>query len=30
LWGEAEEVVEERVWRAIRERGVPEEGVAKL
>jgi hypothetical protein len=30
VWGEGEEVVAERVWRGIRERGVPEEGVAKL
>lgn len=30
VWGEEEEVVVERVWRGIRERGVPEEGVAKL
>ncbi|KAK4147499.1 alpha/beta hydrolase fold-domain-containing protein [Dichotomopilus funicola] len=30
LWKEGEEVVEERVWRKVRERGVAEEGLAKL
>jgi hypothetical protein len=30
VWTEGEEVVEERVWRMVRERGVSEEGVAKL
>ncbi|KAL2146763.1 hypothetical protein VTI28DRAFT_2598 [Corynascus sepedonium] len=30
LWADSEEVVAERFWRKVRERGVPEESVAKL
>lgn len=30
VWTDGEDVVRERVWRRVRERVVPEEGVAKL
>ncbi|KAK4128477.1 hypothetical protein N657DRAFT_585522 [Parathielavia appendiculata] len=30
VWKEGEEVVEERVWRMVTERGITEEGIAKL
>ncbi|KAL2131378.1 hypothetical protein VTI74DRAFT_5160 [Chaetomium olivicolor] len=30
VWMDGEDVVQERVWRRLRERGFPEEGIAKL